>query len=521
MDVRRVRILLVVSASLAMSLGWGPLPLAAEDPPDEAIEEVAGAPWSQPAKISGDVGGWFPSVAADNAGNVHVVWQSGFTSQSKHDISALYYVRGTVDGWTAPNDIALISPEGHALRSSLAVDAAGRVHLIHKGLGQLAPESLGQEDLWYTTAGPGRGDSASDWLAPRRLTFSDQGYFSDLAIDSHGVVHALWSESNGGSWGINYAHSSDSGANWTTPLALDGSNPVWWYRAHLKIDGQDHLHAVWEVTDAAHLGTTRGTMYALSADGGLSWTQTQFPANLVFNPFFDTPGPGPQQPTVGIDGSGTILLVYREPLGDRIVYRQSPDGSHWSEAVPLPGVRMGVARPYDVYDMVTDAAGHVHLALVAYSGNADSPDLLHVEWDGQRWARVSVVSHAPPFPEYPKLAIAEGNRLSLVWFGGDRLSVDRKPTGIWYSTLQTDAPHVVSHAAAASPTPITRAPAPITPGVMNTPKQAPEPVWGTSTSTAPEAWLAQWQTQPIFPLLVGVTPVLILLGMVFLVRIAR
>jgi hypothetical protein len=81
--------------------------------------------------------------------------------------------------------------------------------------------------------------------------------------------------------------------------------------------------------------------------------------------------------------------------------------------------------------------------------------LLHAEWDGQRWHEPSVVSLAPPYAEYPRLSISQGNQLHLVWFGGDKESIDRNPVGIWYSTLQTRAPAKVNGPAATAKTPTT------------------------------------------------------------------
>ncbi|HEY3111120.1 MAG TPA: hypothetical protein VGL23_20340, partial [Chloroflexota bacterium] len=169
----------------------------------QAAERVV---WSEPTVVSPGPDGWFPDVAADDRGRVHVVWQGSFpdvaaaialsagtgsTKLSTKDVSALYYAHWDGRSWSRPRDIALIAPEGHALRSSLAVDGADRLHLIYKGLGRLVPDALGQEDLWHTIVS---GDAAEDLpgrQSPVRLTRAPQGYYSDLAVDSHGVIHAI------------------------------------------------------------------------------------------------------------------------------------------------------------------------------------------------------------------------------------------------------------------------------------------------------------------------------------------
>ena len=95
-------------------------------------------------KISGDTSGpWFPDVAADDYGNVHVVWNGPFADNPPADslvktalapagarpgaalvrpgreVGALYYTRWDGRAWTEPADVALIWV-GHALRSSIA-----------------------------------------------------------------------------------------------------------------------------------------------------------------------------------------------------------------------------------------------------------------------------------------------------------------------------------------------------------------------------------------------------------------
>lgn len=523
----------LLSAGLRLSTCLLALLLALEPSyPSHATADTA--PWSEPVEISGETGGWFPDIAADNWGNVHVVWnsvlperpgrdrqasQTGKVGTSKADTlldiqemtSALYYSRWDGEGWSTPNDIALIW-SGHALRSALAVDITGRVHLAYKGLGTLSPEAIGRsaglgpEDIWYTSAPAGsQPESVTSWLPAKRISRSPQGYYSDIAIDSRGVIHLIWTESSESGWGIYYSHSTDGGASWSHRIALDGSNFVWWYRASLKVDVQDRLHVLWELTDLSQpnlpFGTAVGSVYALSNDGGKTWIQTKFPENR--------PEPAPQQPVVGVDGNGNILLVFREQTSGEILYRRSTDGVRWSQPQPLPGVERGIARPYDVYDTVTDSAGRVHLVTVGYPAGSNTMGLLYSEWDGQNWSIARIIAEPPPFPEYPRLAVGEGNRLHAVWFGGDRESVDRNPVGIWYSTAQTSAPRIARESPIVpklSPTPGALTPA--TARAFPTPVQSrglePKPPrLPTDPSGASPARLPDLQGWPIYPVIIG------------------
>lgn len=503
-------------------------------------------PWSEPIKVSGDtVGGWFPDVAADDFGNVHIVWNGGFPGQVMDDavaaarprltlepeatpvpviaqVAPLFHVGRIGDSWSQPNDIALIW-QGHALRSSVAVDRAGRVHLLYKGLGRLEPteslnppHSLGPEDLWYTSAAGPRANNVTSWSPPKRITRALQGYYCDIALDNRGVIHVIWTESSHGLWGIYYSNSPDSGATWSDRVALEGSEAVLWSRAQLKVDAQDRVHVVWELlgTEQTAANATGGVVYALSADGGKTWSHTRF--REIYS------GPGQQQPALGIDGQGNILMVFRELLSNRILYQQSSSGADWSQPIPLPGPLTGLARPFDVYDMVTDSAGHVHLAAVASLSADKTMHLLHLEWDGRSWSSPSIVANPPPFPEYPRLSVSNGNRLHLVWFGGDEAGVNRNPVGIWYSTASTSAPQVDGQ----TPLSLGGAENPRTTAVEPTPRPVELPIPDLSVArqvtsvndnpdTAPR-WLSEFRRNPIYPLAAGLLPLIPLVGVALL-----
>jgi hypothetical protein len=484
-----------------------------------ALRPALGQGWSEPVNVSNGEAGWFPNIAADDFGNVHIVWNGFLPDHPDHPgphdtgtaapassrlTDALYYTHTGGEAWAKPEEIAYICC-GHALRSALTTDPTGRLHLLYKGLG-VGQDSLRQEDIWHTAADIGQISQPQPWKAPKRINRSFQGYFSDVAIDSRGVLHAITMESIQGSYGIFYNNSTDGGEIWSERIALEEADAVWWYRAQIKIDTQDRIHVVWEVLDpSAGLGAIKASVYAQSTDGGKTWSRVRFtrPASA-----------GPQQPAIGIDGNGTIVYISRDPTSNRILYQISTDGVRWSEATPIPGVDAGVPRGYDMYDTVTDSAGHVHLALVGYPTGSTTMSLLHAEWDGRRWATVSLVAASPPYPEYPRLALSEGNQLHLVWFTGDRPSTDREPTGVWYSTRELPAPRTVHRMQSQLSAPqASDPPEPL-------PTAAPRAPQRTTVVSEPEpfsAWLSGLRESPTYPLIMAALALMGLLALVGLV----
>jgi hypothetical protein len=510
------------------------------------VEAETGS-WSTPVSISQDgtatKGSWFPSIAADNFGNVHVVWNAEFPDtkvtaddqQAHLDLAAaehgatgesglmaqlagLFYARSeNGSAWTKPVDVGL-AWWGTAMRSSIAVDLAGRLHLIRLGMGQVTStvgdtwnisQMFDDRDLWFTEAVGTQANQIHAWSAPVLLSRYAVGYYSDLAIDSKGVTHAILMEADNGNWGLYYTRSADDGKTWSDPVPLDPDQPVWWYRASMKVDAQGRIHVAWEVLDnTGSYGNVTAMKYAISIDGGQTWKTTVF-----------TPAAGatsaPQQPTIGVDGNGTILLIDREPADQRIYYRTSTDGVSWSAPKPIPGLRVGVARPYDKYDTATDSAGHVHLVAVGYPGTATDMALTHLEWDGRAWSDPQIIASAPNYPEYPRIAVGDGNKLHVVWFDGDKASIDRTPVGgIYYSTAQTNAP------SAAEPLSAMATALPATPTVVaNEPSQSNSQVVSEPTvAPMPENVPPPVRTTDL-PVVLSIAPVLVLLVVVTLVSL--
>ncbi|HLH72427.1 MAG TPA: hypothetical protein VKX96_04015, partial [Chloroflexota bacterium] len=124
--------------------------------PNEAA--AATIPWSQPVKISGDtVGAWFPAIAVDRSGQVHVVWNSGVpdTGQPGADIapsnkptlpsadsSLLNYTHWDGQGWSKPVDIEMAQPSGEVVRSALTLNQEGQLILFYRGMNILDPQSF-------------------------------------------------------------------------------------------------------------------------------------------------------------------------------------------------------------------------------------------------------------------------------------------------------------------------------------------------------------------------------------------
>jgi hypothetical protein len=440
--------------------------------------------WSDPIALSGHdprAGGWFPAITVDIYGQVHVVWHGrppdrNAATDPRNGVRIsdaagwLMYARLRDGMWSAPRDIGAIGDETDALRTALTADGTGRLHLLYRGLDLTSPKVGGAENepIRYTAVDSLSATVATDWSAGVALSQRTPAYFPEIATDSRGSLHMLMTQADGkGPYAVYYRRSTDGGKSWSAPVAIESQFAVSRWRLQLKVGPSDDLNAVWEVVDSDNPSSREpvGFTYARSTDGGQHWDTTTFAPekkDYVYPKTFD----GTQwrvQPAVGVDGRGQIVLVWREYGTDLIFFQRSTDGRQWTAPVKVGGVTRGVARPFDRYDMATDSAGRLHLAMVAYPEGQLAMALLHSEWLGYGWGAPEIVAYGAtaPFPEWPRLAIGEGNRLHLVWFGGSVVSIERVPIGIWYSTKLTTAPRISAQAipsrvvgAAASPAPL-------------------------------------------------------------------
>lgn len=470
-----------LSPAVAQPGGWSP-PAEISSPDDQT---AAAQQQTQPDHRYAS--SWFPDLAIDQGGGVHIIWNSGIIEgdTAEETIDLLLYRARQGGAWSKIHEVAMPGKGGYTVRNSLAVGRDGRLHVLLRENVRIASMSAPLPEAW----------SARAWSKPATISGSGAAYYDELAADGRGGLHAVWTEavpdtvesgdpsllrSDAGQTAetcrncsdLYYRRSSDGGQVWSAPQnlsrSLDGEN-----RPQIMVDRADRLHLVWDqgVDWYAGGGEPRYGVYRRSDDGGATWTAPTF---------FGLGGDAVQQTALAVTDAGDPFVVFRSVKRDRLYFQRSRDGGDtWEPPQEVPGVRARNIgdNNLDRYSLAADGADHVHLVMVGFpdKGGAPSgdPSLLHLSYDGVAWSVPDAIMEGDQYPEWPQLVIAGGNHMHVAWFTRGKEGLFAAGTNgaryrVWYSERMLAAPP-------ASPPPLFTAVSTAAPTAAVTPTVAPSP----------------------------------------------
>lgn len=476
--------------------------------------------WSEPVSISNTSNtSWFPDLTVDSQGDVHVIWcETTDFGGRRGPLEQVSYSEWHGGSWADPNDI--VPPSRDIIRNAIALDRRDVIHMLFGGSSYDSVLTL-----YYQSAHSDEAWSAAAWSRPHRVSPSGS-YMGDIAVDSQGVIHAVFDNvvrmegaayretENLSAADIFYRRSVDDGRTWTPRVNLFPSASAGSSRPQMEIDSSDTIHVTWDEgwDRLTGWGAPVYSAYTFSSDGGSTWA----PAITVTYPVS-----GVAQLAVGSDGDGGVMLVWRTVSRDEIFYQWSGEGGRsWEAPSRVPGVLARPwANPFDMYDMATDSAGHIHLVVVGrqFLDRQAPLGVYHLEWDGEAWSPVERIYGGAGFPEYPKIAVSQGNQLHVVWFVREMLGYsadqDSGPHQVWYSSSQSTAPHQV-----VTPLP-TATPMPPTPTPRPAPTATVYPTVSFDHTGLPDGLYTE--SDEVFQLTIALSPVALLVLTVIAVRRGR
>lgn len=298
-----------------------------------------GVHWTAPVDVVPTAGpsdaNWLPDVAADNAGNVVVVWQ-----RTIYPVYRIVLARSTDFGqtWGPLNDL---TPAG--------VSAGIRYQVTHDGRGTWMIAWASDSGLQISRS----VDQGATWTTRNFFSGTAAGTHassSDIQFSRNGVWMVVWRTSDG--MRVWQSRSTDEGRSWSSPVSLGGGDAP-----QITTDRDGNWVAAWN-SDLYGVNL----MVSRSSNDGLTWST---PALLASGCYLDQPG-------LATDGAGTWMTVWEawrpEPSTCMdLYYSTSKDnGLSWS-----PRSLLVTQPPYNdavsvAPTLVCDRMGHWAAAWYAY-----------------------------------------------------------------------------------------------------------------------------------------------------------
>jgi hypothetical protein len=127
--------------------------------------------------------------------------------------------------------------------------------------------------------------------------------------------------------------------------------------------------------------------------------------------------------------------------------------------------------------MANDSRNQIHLVLVGRtSERQQSLNVLHLTWNGSTWSSPEeVATFIGDAPEWPRIAVGNGNQLHVVWFVRDEATLwqsDLANYKVWYARGSSSAP-AIPPVPWPTPTPTSTPQEIISPTATPTPRPSP------------------------------------------------
>ncbi len=259
--------------------------------------------------------------------------------------------------------------------------------------------------LGVITAAPASAATV-EWSTPANLSEAGQSASDhQIAIDGSGNVVAVWLRFDADSNNIAQSSwSDDGGASWTAPVNL--SDPgEWASNVRVAVDGSGVGHAVWHRSD----GSNTRVQYSRSVDGGVNWSD---PVNL------STAGDNSRNPEFTLDGSGSLIAVWRGDNGDYDIIqssRSTNSGASWSTPVDLSLTGQDANSPR----VSADGSGNAVAVWRRSDGDNNMIQSSRSSNGGLSWSTPENLSESGQDADDPRIAVDGSGNAVAVWRRSD------------------------------------------------------------------------------------------------------
>lgn len=456
--------------------------------------------WQPDARIPGYQDSTLaPYMVVDKNRTVHA-FASQIVDPEALEKVIIYRQWSLTGGWSKANDI-LISPIGDALIQGAFLDNHGIVHVIFWS------GSADSSHIFYSKSPVQTAGSGFSWTSPVIIgNLAVETTSASIVGDDDGNLLVIYNGRSRGN-GVYEIHSTDGGDTWSksTPVFLTYDSSLLPFSLRLALGQGGRIHAAWNVVTI--LGEDRSLHYANFDFSKEQWSAVR---TLAVKP--DQRGYfGPSYPSI-VDTGKEVVIMYNGgmpfdglpvPAGRpvQLVSVSKDNGDTWE--VPVAPFYRHNGRSGE-HTIVKDSDNNVHaifiqrIEYVEENRNRVIGGIWHSVYKNGVW---SVPERFIPSVQSSNIRaiVSQGNVLLATWIEDQGVG----QSGVWYSYMLLDAPElpVVPFPTLSLPTveaasPTANSPLDILPTLTPMAGILPPNVGGN----------------PALPLVVGLLPVLALIG---------
>ena len=301
-----------------------------------------------------------------------------------------------------------------------------------------ADQRNGNFDIYFSAS----TDGGASWSPNTRInddTGSAIQWMVDLAVDRHGTVHAAWEDKRNGNLNIFYSNSTDGGATWSPNVRVSSEDTPGSYNRPgdyfaIEAGPDDQPYVVW--TDG------RGPP---GSDFNITFARGPDFANVKVTDG-SSPYPWQVEPTMVINGSGTIFVGWKETDGPeaaglRVGASYSLDrGATWA-----PNILMNQSHPAGGCSnsdpwMALAPNDVVQYAYLEYGCRDGSSGLSVANTTDGAWGTVHYARGGGGLTDKDSIIVAPTGRIYAAWDEGNVMDVTWSDDGgaTWASFIDPD-----------------------------------------------------------------------------------
>ncbi|KON27466.1 hypothetical protein AC481_04865 [miscellaneous Crenarchaeota group archaeon SMTZ-80] len=244
----------------------------------------------------------YPSVAVDNEGTIHVVWDE-FDYEGNTDDTEIYYKMKPSGGNWKDYPTEVVSSESTNLTAVpvIDVDDSGAVHVAWMDLSNYR-DSVEDWDIFYKM-------KSGDGIWTTTEVVSSESYnessWPSLAVEPDGTVHIAWDEFTE-SWDsfVVYKQKSNEG-EWTTTELVSTESSDWAFEPSIAVN-EGSIHVAWiDYSEYGGAGWDSDIFYKMKPISE-DWTITEV---ISTGSVLESRGPN-----LAVDNNGMAHVVWEEEI---------------------------------------------------------------------------------------------------------------------------------------------------------------------------------------------------------------